>query len=383
MAEERTRDDATLRQSEQRFRLLVDSVVDYAIYILDPEGIVESWNAGAERLKGYREDEIVGRHYSTFYTEDQRAARLPDRLLAQAREQGRVEHRGWRVRKDGSRFWADVVLTALRDEAGRLTGFAKVTRDRTDAHLAEEARERALEERGQVVERLQELDRWRTDFISSIVHDLQTPVISIHGFAELILAEDGEVAEHREFAEQIRSNARSLQDLIDNLRAHTRLAGRRVDLHREPIDVREFVERLVGDLTPVFDQRPVTADIDELEVTADPQGLERILRNLLGNAARHTAPHTPIHVRARPDAKGTLFEIVDEGDGIPAELVSRIFERFERGDRGGTGLGLSIAKQYVELHGGEISLHSTPGGGTTVRFVLPAADEDRLPAAGR
>jgi PAS domain S-box-containing protein len=135
-----------LERSEERFRLLVESVVDYAIFMLDPDGRVASWNTGAERLKGYRQDEVLGQHYAIFYTPENRAANLPDRLLAGARTEGRVIDSGWRVRKDGTRFWADVVITALFEESGQLTGFAKVTRDMTDAHLADEARERRLAE---------------------------------------------------------------------------------------------------------------------------------------------------------------------------------------------------------------------------------------------
>lgn len=361
-----------LGRSEERFRLLVESVVDYAIFMLDPDGIIRSWNVGAERLKGYRQDEIVGRHYSTFYTPESRAAGLPDQLLRTAREQGRVEHSGWRVRKDGSRFWANVVITALYDH-GTHTGFAKVTRDMTDAHLAEEARRRALEEREQDVTRLRELDQWRVEFIGSIVHDLQSPVTAIAGFAQLLLApEDGDdEATRHQFLEQIASNARSLQELIDNLRTHTRLTERRVELAREPVDVAPFLHRLVEDMAPVLDDRPVTIEADDVEVSADPRALERALRNLLSNAVRHTPPGTSIHVRVRAREDAVHVEVEDDGPGIPPELMDGVFERYRSGATGGTGLGLSIAKQLVELHGGAISAHRGAAGGAAIRFTLP------------
>lgn len=366
-----------LRRSEERFRLLVESVVDYAIFMLDPNGIVQSWNTGAERLKGYREGDIVGQHYSVFYTPEAREAGLPERLLKRASEEGSVSHSGWRVRQDGSRFWADVVITALFEETGEHTGFAKVTRDMTEVHLADEAREQALAEERRAVARLEDLDKWRVEFISSMVHDLQTPVTGIAGFVELLLNPEGESEEvRREFLELIRSNARSLQELIDNLRANARLSERRVELVQQRFDLRALLTRLVADMAPLFDKRSIDCEVEDLEVTADPRALERVVRNLLSNAARHTPSGTAIHVRAHRDTHHVVVEIADEGPGISEELRSRMFERFQSGARGGTGLGLSIARRYVELHGGTISVHSTDEAGTTMRFTIPQPSPD-------
>jgi PAS domain S-box-containing protein len=359
-------------RSEERFRLLVESVVDYAIFLLDRDGRVASWNAGAERLKGYGEDEILGRHYSVFYPAEARAADLPAKLLAQARTEGRVEHHGWRVRRDGSRFWADVVITALWEPGGELAGFAKVTRDMTTARLAEQERERAVADQARAIERLEELDRWRRNFLGSVIHDLQNPVVAIRGFVELLRS--GRIPEqrHQELADRVLSNTRSLQELIDNLRAYSRLNEPELELRPEAIDLAPFIRELLADLAPMLYGRPVDAAFEgDVVVRADRHGLERILRNLVHNAARHTGAGTAIRVRARARDGSVEVAVEDEGGGIPEDLVPQLFERFTAATDGGTGLGLSIVKRFVDLHGGEVTVTSSPGAGTIFRIRLP------------
>jgi PAS domain S-box-containing protein len=369
-----------LRRSEERFRLLVDSVLDYAIFMLDPTGHIQSWNAGAERLKGYTADEIIGQHYSRFYTDDARAAGLPGQLLERARLEGRVEHAGWRVRKDGTRFWADVTITALRDERGELTGFAKVTRDMTATHLAEEAREQALADRQLAVRQLEELDRWRREFLDSVIHDLQNPVIAILGFANL-LREGREVPAltDADIAQRIVSNARAMQDLLDNLRTFGHLSEGEVVLEPEPIALADAIPELLADLGPVLDGRPVDVNVHGLVVHADRLAFDRILRNLLGNAVRYTPATTALHLRAWADGSMTVLEVADEGPGVSPQLADRLFERFVSGERGGSGLGLFIVRRYLELQGGTVTVASVPGRGATFRLRFPAAAADLGP----
>jgi PAS domain S-box-containing protein len=361
-----------LQRSEERFRLLVDSVLDYAIYMLDTTGHIQSWNAGAERLKGYTAAEILGQHYSRFYPDEARAADLPGKLLEQARLEGRVEHAGWRVRKDGTRFWANVTLTALRDERGELTGFAKVTRDMTATHLAEEDREQALAERQVAVQRLEELDRWRREFLASVVHDLQNPVIAILGFANL-LREGREVPglSDADLAERVVANARAMQELLENLRAYGQLSEGEVELAPERIDLAEAVPDLLAALGPLLGGRPVDVDVDGVVVHADRLAFDRILRNLLGNAIRHTPEGTAVHLRAWTDDGATVVEVADEGPGITPQVADRLFDRFASGEQGGTGLGLSIVRSYLELHGGAVTVDSEPGQGATFRLTFP------------
>ncbi len=361
-----------LLQSEERFRLLIDSVVDYAIFILDADGTIVSWNAGAERLKGYTEPEIIGRSSSVFYPPEAREAGEPGEFLAEAVAQGRAARTGWRVRKDGSRFWADVVVTALFDADGRHTGFAKVTRDTTETHLAAEATSRALEEQQQAVLRLKELESWRTRFIGSVAHDLQTPVIAVDGFASLLeldLADQDQL----ELVQRIRSNVRSLQELIDNLRTATFFDQDRIGLDLQDVALEPMIRRIVDDMAPVLGNRSVELQVQDIELSADPHALERILRNLLGNVARHTPEDVEVFVRTRRRGDKVVVEVEDCGHGIPAELLPSIFDRYSSGSTGGTGLGLAIAHRYVELHGGTITARSQPGQGAVFRVTLPVA----------
>lgn len=371
-----------LQRSEERFQLLVESVVDYAIFMLSPDGFIESWNAGAERIKGYTEEEILGEHLSVFYTRDAAEEGLPERLLGIAREEGRVEDTGWRVRKGGARFWADVVITALRADSGDLVGFAKVTRDMTEANVGRAAREEALRQRRQVAH-LEELDQGRRNFISAIAHDLQTPVTAIAGFAEILLEEEVDEDERRDFIQRIEGNAHTLEDLIDHLRTFSSLESGRVRLSPEPLALAVQIEEVVGRMGPVLAGHEVEIDVEDVGVSADRRGLQRILQNLLDNAARHSPRDAPIRIRADTGGNGSvLIEVEDEGEGISEELLPLVFDQYQRGQRGGTGLGLSIVKQYVELHGGDVDVDSVEGEGSTFRFTLPRAGSAVRPADG-
>lgn len=378
-AEGSLRGSGELERSEERFRLLVESVVDYAIFLLDPDGMVQTWNSGAERLKGYTAPEIVGRSYAEFYQPEDREAGLPERILEQARRDGRAQYSGWRVRKDGTHFWADVVITALYED-GALSGFAKVTRDVTERHRMQQQRERALAEQRLALDRLERLDDWRREFVRSVVHDLQSPVTAIRGFTGFLQEDELPEDERRSLVERIGSNARSLQDLIDHLRTWAVLESGQIRLARQDLVLRGFVEDVVEDMRPLLGRHRVEVAIaDDAAVDADPQGLERILRNLLSNAARHTTPaDAGIEIRASIEGSMVTVTVEDEGEGLPGGLGGRVFDRFERGGgSGGTGLGLAIVKEYVELHGGAVGVESTAGEGARFWFTLPASGNRR------
>ncbi|WP_440588483.1 sensor histidine kinase [Egicoccus halophilus] len=248
----------------------------------------------------------------------------------------------------------------------------------TEAHLATEARERALEERQQAVQRLEELDRWRRDFVSMIAHDLQTPIVGINGFLDLVLAGQIPDDELPDVHERLRSNARSMQELVDNLRAYTLLQEGRVEFRPQQLPLADFTAQLLADMAPVLREHTTRVDVpDDLRISIDRQALERILRNLLGNAARHTPPGTTVSIRAHRQGPTVIVEVHDDGPGIPDDLLERMFERFERGSSGGTGLGLAIARQLVELHDGAIEVISEPGAGAVFRLRLPDTDRSR------
>ncbi|WP_425413694.1 sensor histidine kinase [Nitriliruptor alkaliphilus] len=216
--------------------------------------------------------------------------------------------------------------------------------------------------------------RWRQDFTDRIIHDLQTPVTSIAAFADLLRGDDLSEAERAELLERIASNAGTVQHLVDDLRTYTQLSSGQVELRTEQLPLRPLVTRLLDDMAPILAGHAVDLDVDGVAVQVDPQAFERILRNLLANAARHTPAGTAIRVTGRSGADATVITVADDGPGIPGHLLPRVFARFESGGRGGMGLGLTIARSYAELHGGSIDVDSEAGEGTRFRVTLPVGD---------
>lgn len=347
-----------LRRSEERFRVMVAQVVDYAIVGLDPDGVIESWNAGAERLKGYTAEEIVGRHFSVFYPAEDREAGLPATLLARAREAGRVEHEGWRIRRDGSRFWGDVIITALRAEAGDVVGdvvgFVKVTRDLTGRKLLEEAQD---------------------SFYATFEHDFRNPVAAIRGASEA-LAKDPAATRREELLERIRTNADRLLAMTGELVEYARLRSGSTTLHLETLDLVALATETVAGLGDVAEGGRVRMDGGCEAIEADRVSVERIIVNLVNNALRYSEPGTVVEVRCDPGPPGfSRLTVRDRGRGIAERDLPHIFTEFERGplarDDGGAGLGLASVKKLVAANGGRIAVESEVGTGTTVTVDLP------------
>ena len=246
---DRKRGEDALRESEERFALLVGSVADYAIFLLQPDGTIATWNLGAERLKGYRPDEIIGRHFSTFYSEEDRRAGVPAAGLTTALETGRWRSEGWRVRKDGTRFWAEVVITSLRGPDGSHRGFAKVTRDLTDRKRAEDALRGVLDRERETANRLRELDRLKTDFIAVVAHDVRAPVGVAQSLLE-IAADEWDTTtdeEIRDLVERARHRLASLGGFVDDLFDAVRLDTGELQVSAEAVDVRALVDQVVAD----------------------------------------------------------------------------------------------------------------------------------------
>lgn len=370
---------AVLRESLQdreQFRLLVHSISDYAIYMLDPEGRVISWNKGAEQLKGYTEDEILGESYLRFYTPEDVARGWPQHLLRVAAERGRVEDEGWRVRKDGSQFWADAVITALRDENGALTGFGKVTRDLTE-------RKRAEDEIRRLNSELRELNRLKDRFVSAVSHELRTPINALMGFGSILCDEVGGplTEEQHYYVRRILSSSEMLLSLVNDLLDMSRIQAGQFQLSPGPTDVRVVVADVLDTLTPLAEQKHQTIanEIpDRLPaIVADSRRLTQVLTNLVHNAIKFTPDGGRISVRARPDDGGLQVEVQDTGIGIAPEDIPKLFHDYGQLARQsahktvGTGLGLSISKALVEAHGGQIGVESEPGKGSTFWFTLP------------
>lgn len=365
---ERRRQDELLRMSEERFRLLVEGVKDYAIFMLDPSGYVVSWNAGAQKNKGYEASEIIGKHFSVFYPQDVAASGWPDEELRIAVREGRFEDEGWRVRKDGSRFWASVVITSLVDSAGRHRGFAKVTRD-----LTERRRVTALEDEGRRI----------TTFLAMLGHELRNPLAPISNAVAILERETLESKALRSSRDIIGRQLKQLTRLVDDLLEIGRITSGKLHLETKPVRLRDALEEAVEAVRPLVESKSQELAIDAEDadpwVMGDRARIIQIFCNLLNNAAKFTPRRGHLSMRLSAAATHAELSVRDDGPGIPPWDLQRVFELFAQGDQdaarsqGGLGLGLSLVQQLVALHGGEVSAFSNgmPGEGCEFIVQLP------------
>ena len=403
---DRRQAEHALRESEERFRLLVDSTVDYAIFMLDPDGRVASWNPGAERIKGYTADEIIGRHFSTFYTPEAVATKWPEHELREAARVGRFEDEGWRVRKDGSRLWANVVISALRGADGTLRGFAKVTRDMTQRKAHEERITRLSRELEQRVVQLdrtnRELEQRNSEnesFVYSVSHDLRSPLVNLQGFSHELRATSesleklltrpevpatvqrearallsGDLEESLGF---IRNAVRHLSNIIDGLLRLSRVG--RIEYESKPVDTNRVVADILSAMHTTVAASGARIDVKPLPtVRGDRNAIGQIFANIIGNALKSFDEHRPgvIDISASGDDP-PVFTIRDNGIGIPTEYRSKIFQVFQHvhsAKNRGEGMGLAIVRRIVERHGGRIWFESQAGAGTTFFFTLRSAE---------
>ena len=370
-------DAASPRSIEERFRALVSSVKDYAIFMLDPSGRIETWNAGAEQTKGYTAEEIIGQHMSRFYTPEDLARGLPASLLAQAVREGRVECEGWRLRKDGTRFWADVVITALVDDQGRLMGFAKVTRDLTERLRAQEEQLRLAH--------AEEAVRLRDEFLSIAAHELRTPLSAVQLQLQALLERsDGLDPKLRTKLERACRSGERLVTLVDTLLDVSRITTGSFSLAPTQFDlataVREVVDRFRESALRAGSTVTVRAD-GAVEGRWDRLRIEQVVTNLLGNSLKYAAG-TPVELGVSGTEREVTLTVSDGGPGIPESEWDRIFLRFERAvpmrNFGGLGLGLYVCRQIIEAHGGEIHLARLRPRGAHFVIQLPRS----LPAGG-
>ena len=398
--------EQALRESEERFRLLVENTLDYGLFMLDPEGHVASWNAGAQRIKGYIAEEIIGQHFSVFYTDEANARRWPQFELQEAARLGRFEDEGWRLRKDGTRFWANVIITALRSPDGRLRGYGKVTRDISERKAHQERIENLTRE---LQHRVTELDATNREllqktsenesFVYSVSHDLRAPLVNLQGFSqELMLTKDsleallgdtrvppdvrdrGHALLGTEMTESlgfIRNSVQHLANIIDGLLRLSRIG--RVEYESDPVDVLSVVQEILASMHTTITQAGATIDVGHLPtVSGDRNAIGQIFANIVGNALKSLSPDRPGVVRIEASAdEPPVFAIRDNGIGIPEEYRKKIFHAFQHvhAQRGrGEGMGLAIVRRIVERHGGRIWFESTHDVGTTFFFTLaPAA----------
>ena len=392
---ERRSAEERLRESEEMFRLLVESVKDYAIFVLDPTGHIASWNAGAHRIKGYTAAEIIGRHFSTFYPDEDIRAGKPEMELEVATKHGSYEEEGWRLRKDGTRFWANVIITAIFDSTGQLRGFAKVTRDITERKQAEEirsslfeqreARLRAEEERRSVEASYlaaQEANRAKDAFLMTLSHEMRTPMTAILGWARMLPAISPNDEMFREAVASIARSAEVQAKLIDDVLDVSRVVSGKLRLVRENVDVGRILRSSLDAVRAMAEGRGVTMVVsiepDIGVLVADPTRLQQIVWNLLTNAVKFTPRGGRVVLIARRTASEIEITVVDTGAGIEAAFLPHVFEPFRQAEtpstrvHGGLGLGLSIVRYLVEAHGGTVSAESRGRGlGSKFSVMLP------------
>jgi PAS domain S-box-containing protein len=373
-----------LRLAEDRLRLLLDSVQDYAICMLSREGIVTSWNAGAERLFGFTSDEILGRTFSMFYPVQDRDAGAPDANLRQAEADGRLASEGVRVRHDGRAFDAHVVLTPVRDAGQELRGFSLVVRDITERKRLEDDLRRRAED-------LAEANRAKEDFLATLSHELRTPLNAMLGWTRLLRTGKLDAAGTVRALETIERNAHLQEQLIADILDVSRIVTGKLRLEIRPTDLTPLIDATLDAVRPAADAKGVrlTSHVEfSSTVLGDPDRLQQVIWNLLSNAIKFTPPGGSIGVSLERDGPSALLTVKDTGEGISSDLLPYVFDRFRQGDasvtrpHGGLGLGLSIVRHLVELHGGEVQV-SSDGTGTgatfTVRLPLRVAPRAREP----
>ncbi|MDB6060338.1 MAG: sensor hybrid histidine kinase [Verrucomicrobiaceae bacterium] len=363
---ERRRQEELLRLSEERFRLLVEGVKDYAIFMLDPEGRIASWNLGAKLNKGYEEAEILGKHFSVFYPADALAAGLPDLELKIAKREGRFEDEGWRIRKDGSRFWANVVITALYDASGVHRGFAKVTRD-----LTEKRKIILLEDEGRQI----------TKFLAMLGHELRNPLAPISNAVTVLSMEKTTSDRAQQMQDIIGRQVGHMTQIVDDLLDVSRIKSGKITLDRKPIKINDIAVEALETVQSLAHRKMHTLNFSptatSIWVSGDRTRLVQTVVNLLTNAIKFTPEHGTIDLTIRLQSEKVEISVKDNGVGIPPSSLSTIFGLFEQGEQdlartqGGLGLGLSLVNDLVALHGGEVAAYSSGTSGSEFIIFLP------------
>jgi PAS domain S-box-containing protein len=367
-----------LRESEERYRLLVENVRDHAIFLLDADGLIASWTPEAGRMLGYGSEEIIGQHFRMLFTPDDQRRGIPEQELAAAAAAGRAEGEGWRVRKDGSRLWGDEIVAPIHDESGQLRGFAKITRDLT-------ARQRAALEREQLYAEAQEANRLKDEFLGTVSHELRTPLNAILGWAHLLEEKgfDLDEARQRRAIRTIARNAEIQVQLVDDLLDVSRIICGKMRLHIQTTSLAEILNAAVDAVRPAATAKGIELRLNvgpaSATIAADPDRLQQVVWNLLSNAIKFTSPGGFVELRAHQSDRATEIAVGDSGIGMTRDVLPFVFERFRQADsstsrrHGGVGLGLAIVRHLVELHGGSVEAASAgQGRGATFTVRLPS-----------
>ena len=370
---ERIAGGEALRQSEEAFKLLVESIAEYAIFMLDTGGRVVTWNSGAKRIKGYEPEEIVGKHFSIFYPQKRIDDGIPSKLLKRALENGSVEDQGWRIRKDGSRFWGGVRITAIKDQAGIHRGFAKLTHDLTDKRRTEH---------------IEQASKRKDLFLATLAHELRNPLAPLLAGSEILLGDPSATTTVKKiaamFSRQVGQMSRLIEDLVDI----SRITSGKIVLRKERSFLSEVLERAIEAARPEMDVKGhsfiIHPAIPGIEMECDPVRVTQAVGNLLGNAVKYTPGGGTIRLAVAVTAPSMVqISVRDNGMGIPQSAMPEIFELFERGiatETDGLGIGLALVKKIAELHGGTIQAFSEgEGKGSEFFLTLPFVGRTAAP----
>jgi PAS domain S-box-containing protein len=380
--------NAELQRSEERYHRLIGEVQDYAIILLDKEGIIQNWNTGAELIKGYKQDEIVGKSFEQFYPESDRRAELPRQLLMQAVEKGKVVHEGWRLRKDGSKFWGYVVITALHDDEQEIIGFSKVTRDLTAQKHADDLLKANSIELARKNKSLELLNEEINSFAYVASHDLKEPLRKIRAFTSRI-EEASDLQTVRELANKINNSAIRMQKLMDDLMSYSQLTSDNSSF--ASINLNEVLKAVRSDLEITIMEKKALIEVDTLPViNAVDFQMHQLFLNLIQNSLKFTAsdraPVIKISATKVPAKKIPLgvvndlneyirISVADNGIGFPAEDAKKIFDVFQRlhprNHFTGTGIGLAIVKKVMDNHHGFVTADGKPDAGATFDLYFP------------
>jgi PAS domain S-box-containing protein len=366
-----------LRRSEERFRLLVEGIADYAIYMLDAEGFVSSWNCGAERITGYRAEEIIGQHFSSFYGDEDLRKGKPAMALRDAAATGRFEEDGWRVRKDGSRFQANAILTALHDPKGNLIGFVKITRDLTDSRRAEDAVQAAQAELARVV-RMSTLG----EITASIAHEINQPLSSIvtnaNASRRILASPAPDIEDVQQALTEIAEAGTRAGEIISHIRALVKKGAPQ----KSPVDINLVIQEVLDIIPRVLEKQHVSLEMELRPalppVLGDRVQLQQVVLNLIMNGieAMSAVPNRPRALVIHSDARESGLEVTiqDSGTGLDPRNIDHIFDTFFTTKPNGMGMGLSICRSIIEAHRGRLWASQDPAvQGATFRFSLPAA----------
>lgn len=363
--------------SEQtQFKLLTDTLSDYAVVMTDVDGIIRSWSRGAERIFGYTEQEILGQHKSVLFTPEDREAGVPEKEMATALAQGRSSDNRWHLRKDGSRFWANGAVVPLFGDDGSHQGFGKIAREETETKLLQEALVSATA-------RLTSGHDGKDLFLAAVAHELQTPLAAIRMGVTLLRSNRTDEAKHAEWCDLIEQQVADVTHLVQDLLDATRVTTGKVKLEKVRVRIRDLMEQAVATVQPALQSHRhrlhTSFPAQDVYLEADPLRLRQVFANLLVNAAKYTDEAGDIWFSAAVEHDTVVVRVRDTGVGISKEMLPRIFEMFTQIEysfersRGGLGIGLSLARSLVEMHGGTVDVYSDgPGKGAefTVRLKL-------------